>query len=185
MKREDATQERTAAGIRYTLTRRRVRNINLRVRADGTVAASAGRWVPAAVVDAFVAQRADWVRAAQQRAALRRSADEAPLPDPEEALACMTALCRAYYPQFAAVCPGGRFPRIAVRDMKTRWGSCSLRTGTLAFSRRLCAMPREAQEYVVVHEFCHFAHPDHSPAFWAAVQAVLPDYKRRKAMLRY
>ena len=68
-------------------------------------------------------------------------------------------------------------PKIAVRDMTTRWGSCSLRTGTLAFARRLCVMPLAAQEYVVVHEFCHFAHPDHSPAFWAAVARVMPDYE--------
>ena len=62
-------QQRAAGGIAYTLTRRRVRNINLRVRADGSVAASASARVPAAYVDAFVAARADWVRAAQQRAA--------------------------------------------------------------------------------------------------------------------
>ena len=34
-------QTRTVAGVTYTLTRRRVRNINLRVRTDGSVAASA------------------------------------------------------------------------------------------------------------------------------------------------
>ena len=96
----------------------------------------------------------------------------------------MQALCRAYYPQFAATCPGGAMPKIAVRDMNTRWGSCSLRTGTLAFARRLCTMPRPAQEYVVEHEFCHFAHPDHIPAFWAAVAEVLPDYKQRERMLK-
>ena len=61
--------ERTAGGITYTLTRRRVRNINLRVRADGSVAASASPRVPAAYVDAFVTARADWVRTAQARAA--------------------------------------------------------------------------------------------------------------------
>ena len=178
---------RHAGGIDYTLTRRRVRNLNLRVRADGTVAASAAPRVPAAAVDAFVAARAPWVHKAQARAAqraAREAAAEAALPPKPEALAQLTALCRAYYPQFAASCPGGRFPRIAVRDMRTRWGSCSLKTGTLAFSRRLCLAPLPAQEYVVVHEFCHFAHPDHSPAFWAAVAAVLPDYRRRKALLR-
>ena len=57
--------ERTAGGITYTLTRRRVRNINLRVRADGSVAASASPRVPAVYVDAFVTARADWVRTAQ------------------------------------------------------------------------------------------------------------------------
>ena len=159
-------QQRAAGGIAYTLTRRRVRNINLRVRADGSVAASASARVPAAYVDAFV------------------EAEQPDLPPKAEALAHMQALCRAYYPQFAAVCPGGQMPKIAVRDMHTRWGSCSLRTGTLAFAQRLCVMPPAAQEYVVVHEFCHFAHPNHSPAFWAAVEKVLPDYRQREKLLK-
>ena len=142
--------------------------------------------MPAAYVDAFVAARAGWVRAAQQRAAARRAQEAAQpdLPPKAEALAHMQALCRAYYPQFAAVCPGGQMPKIAVRDMHTRWGSCSLRTGTLAFAQRLCVMPQAAQEYVVVHEFCHFAHPNHSPAFWAAVEKVLPDYRQREKLLK-
>lgn len=180
-------EQRCAGGIAYTLTRRRVRRIHLRVRADGSVAASAGRRVPAAVVDAFVASRGDWVREARQRMAQRREKDaalDACLPGREEALARMTALCRRYYPLFRQDCPGGRMPKIAVREMRTRWGSCSLKTGTLAFSRRLLGTPEAAQEYVVVHEFCHFAHPDHSPAFWAAVEAVLPDYRARKQLLK-
>lgn len=181
----EKTALRSAGGVEYTLTRRRVRNINLRVRADGSVAASAAAWVPVSAVDAFVASRADWVRQARQRAAVRsRAEEETPLPSKAEALARMQAWCEAYYPVFAATCPGGRMPKVAVRDMHTRWGSCSLRTGTLAFSLRLCTMPDAAQEYVVVHEFCHFAHPDHSPAFWAAVARILPDYKARRALLR-
>lgn len=180
-------QTRVAAGVTYTLTRRRVRNINLRVRADGSVAASAAPRVPVMMVDAFVASRADWVRSAQARAAARREREAArqpELPTKAEALAHIQSLCRVYYPQFAATCPGGRMPKITVRDMTTRWGSCSLKTGTLAFARRLCVAPLPAQEYVVVHEFCHFAHPNHGPGFWAAVAAVLPDYKARERLLK-
>ena len=114
----------------------------------------------------------------------REEAERPELPAKADALAHMQALCRVYYPQFAASCPGGHMPKIAVRDMTTRWGSCSLRTGTLAFARRLCVMPLAAQEYVIVHEFCHFAHPDHSPAFWAAVARVMPDYKQREKLLK-
>ena len=183
----EKVQERCAGGVCYTLTRRRVRNINLRVRADGSVAASASARVPISYVDAFVAARADWVRAAQAKAAARRereAAEQPALPTKQAALAHMQALCRAYYPQFAAICPGGHMPKIAVRDMNTRWGSCSLRTGTLAFARRLCVMPMPAQEYVVVHEFCHFAHPNHGPTFWAAVERVMPDYKQREKLLK-
>ena len=186
-KGERMAEQRVSAGIAYTLTRRRVRNINLRVRADGSVAASAPTRLAVKWVDAFVASRADWVRAAQARAARRAAAEQQQndaLPSKADALAQITALCRAYYPRFAAVCPRGQMPKIAVRDMRTRWGSCSLKTGTLAFARRLCVMPPAAQEYVVVHEFCHFSHPDHSPAFWAAVAQVLPDYKQRQRLLK-
>ena len=69
-------EQRVSAGIAYTLTRRRVRNINLRVRADGSVAASAPARLAVKWVDAFVASRADWVRAAQARAARRAAADQ-------------------------------------------------------------------------------------------------------------
>ena len=164
-------QTRTVAGVTYTLTRRRVRNINLRVRADGSVAASAAPRVSVMKVDAFVASKADWVRSAQARVAARReqeAAQQPELPTRAEALAHIQVLCRAYYPQFAATCPG----------------SCSLKTGTLAFARRLCVAPLPAQEYVVVHEFCHFAHPNHGPGFWAAVVAVMPDYKARERLLK-
>ena len=75
-------------------------------------------------------------------------------------------------------------PKVRVRDMRTRWGSCSLHTRTLCFALRLWAMPEPAREYVAVHELCHLLHPDHSPAFWAEVARCLPDYKARRAMLR-
>ena len=84
------TEHRRAAGVDYTLTRRRVRNINLRVRADGSVAASASPRVPAAVVDAFVASRAGWVASARARAAEHArwdAAADAALPPKAEALA--------------------------------------------------------------------------------------------------
>ena len=176
---------RSAGGVEYTLTRRRVRNINLRVRPDGTVAVSAPRSVPARVVDDFVADRVCWIQSARARMADREEARaaEPPLPGRDEALARMTALCQKWYPVFAASCPGGAMPRVRVRDMTTRWGSCSLKTGTLCFARRLCVMSPAAQEYVVVHEFCHFAHPDHSPAFWAAVAAALPDFETGRRQL--
>ena len=150
-----------------------MRNLNIRVRTDGSVAVSAPRRVPLSSVDAFVAAHAGWVAAAQGRMAVHMAnrAAEPPLPSKAIALHQMQALCAQYYPLFAATCPRGEMPRIAVRDMSTRWGSCSL-------------MPLPAQEYVVVHEFCHFAHPNHSPAFWAAVARVMPDYKARQALLK-
>lgn len=118
-------QRRIAGGVEYELTRRRVRNLNIRVRTDGSVAVSAPRRVPLSSVDAFVAAHAGWVAAAQGRMAVHMAnrAAEPPLPSKAIALHQMQALCAQYYPLFAATCPRGEMPRIAVRDMSTRWGS--------------------------------------------------------------
>lgn len=70
-----------------------------------------------------------------------------------------------------------------VRDPKTRWGSCSSR-GTLSFSWRLLFTPVPVLDYVVIHELAHLAHPDHSPRFWAKVQAHCPHAEASRAWLK-
>ena len=103
----NTAQRRCAGGITYTLTRRRVRNINLRVRADGSVAASAAPRVPAGAVDAFVASHAGWVAAAQARAAVRQAAeDAAPLPDPRRGQGPDHRAVRNLFPAVCGALPG-------------------------------------------------------------------------------
>ncbi len=88
-------------------------------------------------------------------------------------------LVALYHPLFAA--RGVPYPaHIRVKTMKTRWGSCASHNGSLNFAARLCEYPRAFAEYVVVHELCHFLHPDHSTAFWREVERVLPDYRVRE-----
>ena len=49
---------------------------------------------------------------------------------------------------------------------------------------KMITAPREAIEYVVLHEFAHFIHPDHSKDFYGLVEELMPDWKVRKAMLQ-
>lgn len=107
--------ERTAGGITYTLTRRRVRNINLRVRADGSVAASASPRVPDGLCGRLChgAGRLGCVPHRRvPRPARTRGRRGPALPPKAEALAYMQTLCRAYYPQFAATCRAARCPKL-------------------------------------------------------------------------
>jgi predicted metal-dependent hydrolase len=62
---------------------------------------------------------------------------------------------------------------LAVRDQRTRWGSCSS-TGTLSFSWRLLLAPAWVLEDVVCHELCHLRVPNHSRAFWSLVAEHRP-----------
>lgn len=181
--RTEKQQQRISAGIPYTLTRRKVKNINLRVRADGTVAASASARTPAAAVDAFVAAKAAWIRAAQARLQAQAQQQTAPLPDKDTALAHFTRLSEQVYPAFAAVL-GGQRPIIKVRSMTSRWGVCAPAKRQITFALQLYSQPPAAQIYVVVHEYCHFLVPNHSPAFWAEVEKLLPDWKARRRLLR-
>ena len=73
--------------------------------------------------------------------------------------------------------------KIRISSARTRWGSCSAK-GTLSFTWRLVMAPPDVIDYVVVHELCHLRELNHSRVFWAYVEAVLPDYKRRRTWLK-
>jgi predicted metal-dependent hydrolase len=70
---------------------------------------------------------------------------------------------------------GVRFTAIAIRDQRTRWGSCSS-AGSLSFSWRLLLAPPRVLEYVVVHELCHLREPNHSRRFWRLVESAMPGF---------
>ena len=78
---------------------------------------------------------------------------------------------------------GRDYRAIALRDTRSRWGSCSS-DGRLMFSWRLAMAPPEVLDYVAAHEVAHLAHMDHSPRFWAAVAGLMPDWRARRDWLR-
>lgn len=64
-----------------------------------------------------------------------------------------------------------------LREMKTRWGSCSYNKGTIRFNKKLARKPDEYIEYIVVHEMAHLFVPNHSKNFYDVVKKYLPNYK--------
>ena len=89
--------------------------------------------------------------------------------------------CRKIFPYFEKM--GVKWPQIKIRSMVSRWGSCHPTKGILTFARQLSEVPTSCLEYVVVHEFAHFIHPNHSPAFHQFLAEAMPDWKQRKALL--
>lgn len=84
----------------------------------------------------------------------------------------------------------GRFPDpeafrprgLIVRQIKQRWGSMSP-AGRLLLNRRLIEAPVDAIDYVITHELCHIAEPNHGSAFYELLDRVLPDWQHRKQRL--
>ncbi|RMC33001.1 M48 family peptidase [Paracoccus alkanivorans] len=78
---------------------------------------------------------------------------------------------------------GREYRAITLRDTRSRWGSCTS-DGRLMFSWRLAMAPPGVLTYVAAHEVAHLAHMDHSPRFWAQVEALMPGHKPYRDWLR-
>lgn len=78
---------------------------------------------------------------------------------------------------------GVSFGRVAIRDQKSRWGSCSQKHN-LNFNWKLIMAPEEALTYVVIHELCHLIEFNHSARFWMLVKQQMPEYEYWKKWLK-
>jgi predicted metal-dependent hydrolase len=196
----------------------RARRLSLRVsKLDGRVTLTLPPRVPRAEAEAFLRDRADWLRAALAEAHAPCPVAEGTWLPVEGAALCITPAAAAEITiegtrllvpgrgapgprvaawlrlrardRLAAAVAGfaaqlGRTPRsLRLRDARSRWGSCSA-AGDLMFSWRLIMAPPEVLDYVAAHEVAHLAQMNHSPAYWATLGALMPDYAARRQWLR-
>ena len=233
--RECFTVEHEGKNIPVFLTRKQVRNINLRIKSDRTVAVSAAREVPLQLIEELVIKKGDWILKHFERYAHRQESAPAltylggeqlsylghtynlaiqPALQQEEVLfdsENIYLLVRAgrscgereemieqwyrekaeflfrqaldrIYPLLAG--QGVTKPELKIRKMKTRWGSCSLKTRKITLNLELIKMPPPLIDYVVLHELVHFIHQNHSNAFYDCLASLMPDWKESRKQLQ-
>lgn len=221
--------------LEYELTRKAVKNINMRIKVSGKITVSAPFYAPVKHIDDFVlSQEKAIIKALDQYEKVRENApkpleyvsgetvdylgeklclvvcedkkegverkgdrlflkvkDVTAFPRKERlvkkwlaerTLEVFDEICRETYPLFQPY--GVQYPQIKIRTMKSRWGSCQPGKGVITLNAKMIAAPRETIEYVVLHEFAHFIHPNHSRNFYDLVARYMPDWKQRKAMLQ-
>ena len=74
-------------------------------------------------------------------------------------------------------------PELAVRAMKSRWGSCTGK-GKIMLNLHLMRAPRPCIDYVVVHELCHLVEHNHGKGFYALMDRVMPEWRKRREELK-
>ena len=194
-----AKQQLAQAGIELQVTKKRVKNINFRLKPH-LLMVSVPVSMSAVQIAQAVAQRVSWAVAnhaqvleqykRKQHTLTESSTANSPLLlwgiaqpftlSPDETIAY-------YRQQLSDVIPtlfdkwqpivGARANEVRLKKMHTRWGSCNTRARRIWLSVYLPAYPVECTEYVIVHELCHLHHANHSPAFWQTVATAMPDYQ--------
>lgn len=76
-----------------------------------------------------------------------------------------------------------KYPELRIRKMTSRWGSCLYEKHIITLNSELILYPESCIEYVVLHEFCHFIHHNHSKKFYNLLTILMPDWKDRKNVL--
>ncbi|XHS78946.1 M48 family metallopeptidase [Burkholderiaceae bacterium UC74_6] len=78
---------------------------------------------------------------------------------------------------------GVEMKQMRLTSAQTRWGSASV-DGTIRLNWRLVHYAPSIIDYVVAHELAHLREMNHSPAFWAVVRSVLPDFEDARGRLK-
>lgn len=179
MNREIILGDRT---IKYDLQYKKVKNINLRIKPDGSINVSANKKVPQKVIDDFIISKVDFILRALEKYKNMPVKEQKQYYTEDELKELILALCNNVYPYYEK--QGIKHPEIKFRKMVSRWGSCHTKKGILTFSTNLMYAPAECIEYVVWHEFTHFLQPNHSTRFYDELAKVYPNWKECRKKLK-
>lgn len=168
----------------YTLTRKRVKNVNLRISRDGKVSVSAPFGVSEDFISDFVGRNAkkilDFIAGAEaetQKAEKRYSRAEE-----NEFLVRAKRICAEIAPLFPEKYQ--KNIKIEICRGHTRFGYCVPSRRLVRLNILLSEYDDEVIRYVAMHEYCHFLIPNHSDAFYAELRARMPDFEKYRQILK-
>lgn len=176
------------AELTYRLIRSARKTVAIQITRQGEVIVRAPRQCPLSFIESFLTDKRPWIERKQQEIKQREEMHEdepdlARTPAEEQVYRAQAAEIFARKAAYYAARMGVTYQRIAIRDQKTRWGSCSSR-GNLNFNWRLVLAPVPVLDYVVIHELAHRREMNHSPRFWSIVAEMMPDYQMHRKWLR-
>lgn len=200
-----ATQHLAPAGIELHVTKKRVKNLNFRLKPH-RLTVSVPIFISNAQLEQAIAKRVSWAITHHPQVLERHQRKHSPISEsptadsslllwgiaqpftlnPDEKIAYyrknLLEVMPALFDKWQPIV-GASANEIRLKKMHTRWGSCNTRARRIWLSVYLPAYPVECTEYVIVHELCHLHHANHSHAFWQTVATAMPDYQRWHNML--
>lgn len=171
--------------IEYCLKKnRRFKNLRLSVHSDGMVVVTAPRFLGLNKIESFILEKIAWLEEKindlkkQGRVSSADERRQAYLKLKKQAQKIVELKTAHFARKY-----GFFYNRIAIRDQRTRWGSCSSK-GNLNYNYKIVLLPENCIDYIIVHELCHLRELNHGPRFWSLLESILPDYLERISELK-
>ena len=172
--------------IEYTVRKhRQAKRLKLAISCDGNCVVTLPWYMGMGSAEQFVQQNAQWVleklktmkKIGRNSIFSRHSQDEY-LKLKEYARAMVLKRLEKYSEMY-----GFEYKGVAIRNQKTRWGSCSSK-GNLNFNYKIILLPQRHADYIIVHELCHIKEFNHGKRFWNLVSQTIPEYEKIVAQLK-
>jgi len=161
------------------------KQLSLSVRDDGSVRLSIPRWCSYREAQKFLKSKEEWIlknvshyQNRGTKSILNLGTREDYLENKEDARTFVRSRVEHFNTFY-----GFEYKGIAIRNQKTRWGSCS-QDGNLNFNYRIIFLTGQQADYLIVHELCHLKHLNHSKAFWDCVAKTIPNHRKMAKILR-
>lgn len=172
--------------VEYTVKKhRQAKRLKLAIYCDGSCVVTAPWWVSMEKVDKFVRQNAEWViekmrkmKRIGRQSVFATSNREEYLKLRETARELVKKRLEKYNEYY-----GFKYSRVAIRDTKTRWASCSSK-GNLNFNYKILFLPLRYADYIIVHELCHLKEFNHGKRFWNLVAETIPEHEKIREKLK-
>lgn len=169
------------AGVPVEVVRRRCRNITVRIEPDGSVRLTVPTWwATLKQGEEFLRSKWTWVLKARAEVLARPPVARTPPTAAElESLKALLEELNAVWSERVGE------PNVSwkIRKVKSVWGVCHWNDRYITYNGELARAPRELVEYVVVHEYTHFAVHGHGPRFYALMDERLPGWKALRRRL--
>jgi len=153
----------------------RARHMNLSMRPFRGVRVAVPPGVSFGAAESFARSKSDWMmarlprlKAAEAEAARQAKAGSAALGNLETARSRLKARLEMLSQKL-----GLPYGRAAVRNQRTRWGSCSAKKN-INLNINLAYLPEKLMDYAMIHELVHTRVMNHGRTFWALMESLIP-----------
>ena len=171
--------------VNYLVRRsKRAKRLRIAVYCDGSVVVTQPVHISAFDVEGFIKRKLEWIQSkvsfflSRKESRLTRYSKREYLKYKDEVLALVRERV-TFFNQFYKL----HFNKILIKNQRTMWGSCS-RKKNLNFNYKMLFLPKEVQDYIVVHELCHLKEFNHSKRFWDLVRMKVPDFQAVNANIK-